>query len=696
MRFFALLLFSVFIYVSLPAQTYSSDKLRQKCQVLRRFLEQNHYQPLQWNDSSSSRLFDKWMEVLDEDKRYFTKSDINELSGYRYKLDKEMMGKSWGFFDKSINLYRLRLQQSDSIVNALLSKPLDFSKPDNLHFPFGDYASSLQELTQRWQEVTKWKILDRILDEEEDTVHPFTAKIPANFALLESKAIEKIKKQHDARMQDILPPSPDFEKGLEDDYLNAICWCYDPHTEYMNIAAEKEFETELSRFEYSAGIDVDKNDKGEWQISRLVPGGTAWRNGDLHQGDILLKIKSGEHAEQELADLSEDEVMSLLQGASDEKLVITLRTTGGSQKTVTLTKEKVEDDENIVKSFVLADSKKVGYIKLPGFYSETDEQKQDNDEGCANDVAKEVVKLKEDSIEGLIIDLRYNGGGSIWEAQQLAGIFIDIGTICSIKDKDGEVHFLKDPNRGTIYDGPILIMVNSQSASASELVSAALQDYNRALIVGSTTYGKGTAQQILPLDTTGKITEKDNPDDYIKVTDEKFYRITGGTTQWKGVIPDITLPDFYTPEKYLEKGSKSALLPDLSKPAMYEQLPSIPIEALQRLSEKRVNADSSFAEVKKFSDWFQQYLTSIDVPLQWPAFFTYSKKVDDMYSLWEKGADKNNAHIKVINNKFDTERLKFLSSTGIEINDGYLDRIGKDEYIRESYNIMLDWINMKN
>ena len=215
------------------------------------------------------------------------------------------------------------------------------------------------------------------MDDEADSAHPFTAKIPANFAALESDAIDRIKMQHTAHMEDLLQPSPDFEKGLEADYLNAICWCYDPHTEYMNIAAEKEFETELSRFEYSAGIDVDKNDKGEWEISRLVPGGTAWRNGNMHQGDILLKIKSGKHAEQELADLSEDEVMALLQGASDEKLIITLRTSGGSQKTVALVKEKVDNDENIVKSFVLADSKKIGYIKLPGFYSETDEEKQE-------------------------------------------------------------------------------------------------------------------------------------------------------------------------------------------------------------------------------------------------------------------------------------------------------------------------------
>jgi carboxyl-terminal processing protease len=688
------LLLSVCVCVSLQAQPVNSDKLRQKCMVLRRFLEQKHYQPLQWNDSSASLLFDKWISELDGDKRYFTQADIKELNGYRYKLADEMLGKSWQFFDRSVYLYHLRLQQSDSILNSLLNKPVDFSRPDSIHFPFTSYASSLPMLAQRCQQVIKWRILHQIEDAESDSAHPFTEKTPANFAALESDAIDRIKKQHAAHMQDLLQTPSEFEKGMEEEYLRAITWCYDPHTEYMNVSNAKEFETEVSRFEYSAGIDVEKNDKGEWEVSRLVPGGNAWRNGDIHQGDILLKIKSGEHAEKELVDLNEEEVMALLQGASDEKLIITLRTSGGSQKTVALVKEKIDNDENIVKSFVLDNSKKIGYIKLPGFYSQPEEE-EGNSNGCANDVAKEVVKLKEDSIQGLILDLRYNGGGSMWEAIQLAGIFIDVGPLCSTKDKDGTVHFMKDPNRGTIYDGPMIVMVNAQSASASELVSAVLQDYNRALIVGDTTYGKGSAQVVLPLDTTGTITEKDKPEDFVKVTEKKFYRVNGSTTQWKGVIPDINLPDIYVPVKYKERGNASALLPDNSKVAMYDALPPIPVAQLKQLSAARVNTDSSFLEVKKFSGWLQQYTTGIDVPLQWPAFFRFSKNVDEVYDILQRKEDKNGTLVKTGNNKFDAERIKLQDITGQQINQGYLQQIGKDYYIREAYNIMLDWINLQ-
>ncbi len=693
-QFFIGFLFSVCVCVSLQAQPVNSDKLRQKCLVLRRFLEMKHYQPLQWNDSSSSLLFNKWIDELDEDKRYFTQGDIAELNTYRYKLGDEMLGKSWQFFDRSVAIYRLRLKQSDSIINSILDKPLDFSKPDYIHFPFATYASGLPMLVQRFQQAIKWRILHRIEDAESDSAHLFTEKIPANFLALEAKAIDRIKKQHAARMQDLLQTPPEFEKAMEEEYLRAITWCYDPHTEYMNVSNAKEFETEVSRFEYSAGIDVEKNDKGEWQVARLVPGGNAWRNGDIHQGDVLLKIKSGEHPEKELADLNEGEVMALLQGASDEKLTITLRTSGGNQKTIALVKEKIDNDENIVKSFVLNNSKKIGYIKLPGFYSQPDEE-ENNSNGCANDVAKEVVKLKEDSIQGLILDLRYNGGGSMWEAIQLAGIFIDIGPICSTKDKDGNVHFLKDPNRGTIYDGPMIVMVNAQSASASELTSAVLQDYNRALIVGDTTYGKGTAQVVLPMDTTGTITEKDKPEDFVKVTEKKFYRVNGSTTQWKGVIPDINLPDIYIPLRYKERGNASALLPDNSKVAMYDALPPIPVTQLKQLSAARVSTDSSFLEIQKFSGWLQKYTAGVDVPLQWPAYFAFSKNVDEVYSILQRKEDKNGILVKTGNNKFDAERIRFQDITGQQTNQGYLDRIGKDYYIREAYNIMLDWLSLQ-
>jgi len=695
MRRTAALIFFTLITFSVSAQKYDSGKLRQKCLLMRRFLELNHYRPIVWDDSASSLLFDKWIEVLDEDKKYFIKADIDELNTYRYKLADELMGKNWTFFDRSITLYKKRLLLADSIETAIYNKPLDFSKSEALHLPYISYATSVEELTKRWQSAVKWQVLDNIM-EDDDTTDNFTTKAPANFSKLISEAIASLKKQHEAHMESTLPPSPYFEDNLGDRYLDAICWCYDPHTNYMNLSAKKEFETEVGKFEYSVGIDLEKNDNGEWGIAKLIPGGAAWRNGDLHVGDVLLKVRSGNHPAVNLKEMTEEEVLDLLQGANDDSVAITIRSKGGTQKTVALTKEKVEDDESIVKSFELGDSAKVGYIKLPGFYSDPEDTLGLSTNGCANDVAKEIVKMKRDNIKGLIIDLRYNGGGSAWEAVQLSGIFIDIGSICSMKEKSGKVHFWKDPNRGTIYDGPLIIMVNSESASASELTSAALQDYNRALIVGSTTYGKGTAQELIPLDTTGKESAQSNTTDYVKVTDSRFYRIDGRSVQWKGVEPDISLPDLSLPEKFRERGCPSALYPDNSKPAYYDKLPDIPVAQLKKMSKARVEADSSyFNKVKAKSAIFSQEFFGVDIPLQWASFFNYTKNQEELYNEWNNENEDKPSLVKVTNNGFDAAQIALESNTSKEINNTYLSRISKDDYIRESYNIMLDWIKIK-
>jgi carboxyl-terminal processing protease len=385
-----------------------------------------------------------------------------------------------------------------------------------------------------------------------------------------------------------------FKTELENDYLNTIAWCYDPHTSYMSISQKKDFDTHMSASEYSAGFELEENDKGDLTISFLQPGGSAWRSGQLHTGDQLIKIKS-EGIEKEIATIGDDELENMLGGNNQAGLEVTVKTAAGELKTIKLSKEKIDDEESIVKSYVLQGNKNIGYINLPGFYSREDDSITDEKDikydGCANDVSKEIVKLRKDTIAGLILDLRYNGGGSMWEAMQLAGIFIDIGPVASVKDKDGKVRFLKDPNRGTIYDGPLMVLINGRSASASEFVSAVLQDYNRALIVGGTTYGKGTAQIVLPMDTMPFSNNK-NYTEFVKVTQQKFYRVNGSTTQWKGVLPDIELPDIYSDELNKEKANSSALQPDNSKTGIYQAAAALPAQSLKLKSEQRTVNDA--------------------------------------------------------------------------------------------------------
>jgi carboxyl-terminal processing protease len=672
------------------AQQSNTNTLRQKTITLRRFLEQNHYQPLQWNDSASLRLYSHWMELLDKEKLLFSKTEIVQLKPYTAKLDEEMVGKEWDFFNKSTALYKTCLLRADSIIKATLAKPLDFSVPDILNWPLVNYPDNSNGIYKTWQQYLKWKVLHSIADVVMDsaTGNSNYDKPPANFAELEIKAMAATKKQELLWVQNKLAALEQSGKEMEDTYLSAISWCYDPHTQYMNAETKTDFDTEMSGLEFSTGFQMDENEKGEWEIIYLVPGGPAWRNGELHKGDILIKIQSGDKPALMLADAGTEQLSKILEGSSNEKITITVRTASGMQKTVVLSKEKITSEESVVKSFILQGSKKIGYIDLPGFYVK--EGDNDNIGGCSNDVAKEIIKLKKDSIAGLLLDLRFNGGGSLGEALELAGIFINEGPLTSIKDKTGKVHFLKDPNRGTIYDGPLLVMVNTLSASASELLAAVLQDYHRAIIAGSPTYGKGSAQIILPMDTSGNFSDKAKYDSYVKVTNEKFYRIDGSATQRKGVIPDIELPDAYAVDKFRESANISALQTDNSKAAFYQVLPVLPVAALKLKSAERVAAENNFKKITAFTTWYKSLDAGRNIPLQWTAYINFYKKNKEMYIALEK--DSTGYGINVINNGFDAERLQLITEQGKSINQSNIKRIEKDNYIAECYKIMQDWL----
>ena len=689
-------LYLLFIVFSSQCTLAQQTNFRQKTIILRRFLEMNHYKPVQWNDSSSIMLYNKWLGKLDGEKLFFTQNDIAVLEPFKTKLDEELMGKTvaMDFFNRSSALYKTRLQKTDSIIQSALAKPLDFSKPDNFTFPANDYAAA-NMIALRWQQFLKWRVLDIIADKLIGQGKKLSDVLPADFAQLETGAREKTKAQERAYVRNLLQTPQRFAEDMEDEYLNTIAWCYDPHTTYMNTKEKHEFEAMTSAAEFSAGFDVKENDKGDKTIGFLQPGGSAWRSGELHTGDVLVKVKV-DGKEKEVADIEDDEELdNLLSGANQSDVEVTVRTSAGAVKNVKLTKEKIDAEESIVKSYVLHGKTNVGYIHLPGFYSrEQETPKSEKDitfDGCANDVSKEIVKLRKDTIGGLILDLRYNGGGSMWEAMQLAGIFIDIGPVASVKDKDGKVHFLKDPNRGTIYDGPLIVLVNGESASASEFVSAVLQDYNRAIIVGGTTYGKGTAQVVLPMDTA-EINPNGKYDDFVKVTEEKFYRVNGSTTQWKGVVPDIMLPDMYSDDSFKEKANSSALQPDQSKVGIYEALPALPISSLKSKSEQRVANQDYFKNIAEFAKWYKQYKTGIAVPLQWSSYAAEYAKRMEMFKLPDEEA-KAAAAVSVTNNSFDNQRITLSTEHSKQVNATYLKHVQKDMTLGEAYNIMMDWIN---
>jgi carboxyl-terminal processing protease len=685
--FFALLLVLPFLTI---AQVKPVNAFQQKAMLLKRFMDKNHYQPLQWNDSSSVMLFDKWIKDLDREKLFFTQKDIATLSSYKNNLDDEMLGKSWSFFDASITLYKRRIQKADSLIQVYLSKPIDFSKPDNVTWPATTFTASETELTKRWQQYLKWRLLDNIADHITDDGTVLTTSPPKDFTKIEVEERQSGQKLESNYIKNKLQTPELFLDNMKDDYLNAIAWCYDPHSNYMNLKEKDEFNALVSAMEYSAGVSVDENEKGDKTIGYLQPGGSAWKSGQLHKGDVLLKVKIN-GVEKDIANTSDDELEDILSGNKSGDIEITFKTAAGVVKTTKLLLEKVSDEEEKVKSYVVKSNKKIGYINLPGFYSREEDYKDLKYDGCANDVSKEIIKLRKDNIEALILDLRDNGGGSMWEAMQLAGIFIDIGPVASVKEKDGKVSFLKDPNRGTIYDGPLIVLINGQSASASEFLSATLQDYNRAIIVGGTTYGKGTAQVVEPLDTN-KVDPNKKYEDFVKVTERKFYRVNGSTVQWKGVEPDIVLPDFFEDISFKEKANVSALKPDNSKVGNYTAASALPLSALKIKSEARVNADPFFKTKQLISKYISQSKNGITIPLQWSSFSQYYTKEKERFALFEDEKIDAKTDIIADNNLFDKEKFKTSGKQEKETNETYLKLIAADKVIAEACKIFEDML----
>ena len=652
-------------------------------------MDKNHYKPLIWNDSSSLLLYDHWLQELDDDKIYFTKKDISLFQQYRNN-SAEIRSNGQDLFSLSVTLYRKRLREADSSINSYLSKPIDFTKPDRFRWPADDFASDVKELELRRQHYLKWSVLDNIADELTSDKKPLPETVPTGFAKSEADERLRIQKRETAMFRLLLQSPEEFRGDMEDEFLNAIAWCYDPHSTYMNFREKEQFEAEVSAEEFTAGFTLEENEKGERLIDHLQPGGSAWRSGQVHKGDVLLKIAI-DKKEYNAADLSDSQISSLL--GSSGNMIMTVKTIAGEIKTVKLAQEKITDEESTVKSYLVKSTKTFGYIDLPGFYSRETDGKKLTYEGCAKDLSRELIKLRKDSISGLIIDLRNNGGGSMWEAIQLSGIFIDAGPVASAKDREGKSIFLKDPNRGTLYDGPMVILVNGRSASASEFFAAAMQDYNRAIIVGGSTYGKGTAQSIKPLDTLPGGSVKDYAD-FVKVTGDKFYRVNGSTVQWQGVVPDIILPDIYSGFEFKERTHASALVPDQGKAGYYQPLPALPIASLQQQSAARIKDNSYFKSINELISKINEREKGTDIPLQWRSFAEFYQKQNG--DLNQEITDQSaKIAITAANNGFDSERQVGAEEAATEANKNFLHSISQSSEIAEACRILEDYIKLK-
>ncbi len=675
---------------------YTQSSLQQKAIVLKRMIELNHLAPKPVDDSFSADMFKIIINRADRRRLLFTDAEFKSLQAYNNKLDEELNKKEWTFYDLFATLYKKALTRADSIITKLSQKPFDFNVNEtvtsNKREEF-NFATDVSSLSARWLRYLKYSALDQLFDiAAADTTGKTSLKTVIGTA--EAKVREQLKKNEIKNLKRLTTQQGGIDGHITELYLNALASVFDPHTNYFSPQGKQQFQESLSTEALSFGLELDENEKGQIVVDMLTPGGPAWKSGDLNKGDILLSVLWEGKEVADMTGATLEEAYEELEKSSTDKLILKFKKADGTEKTVMLKKEKLENEENIVKGFVLQGEKKIGYILLPGFYTEWENE---SGSSCANDVAKEIVKLKKENIDGLILDVRYNGGGSLGEALEMTGIFIDEGPVVGIKSKDPKVVFLKDPNRGTIFSGPMVLMVNGQSASASEMLAAALQDYNRAVIVGSATFGKATMQQMFSLDTFSKKAAAMNTDrDMVKITDGKLYRLTGESAQRNGVVPDVLLPDAFDGIEYREKFSPNALVGDpVAKNNYYKPLPALPVNELAAKSALRIKSDDNFRDIQQIIlMMIARREKSETISLKWEEFEKWARQNAKELEALKGDVVAAGKKFTVTNHGLDKVLLA-NNEYAREINQVWLDDINEDIYIQEAFLVLCDLIKLR-
>lgn len=521
--------------------------------TITRMAEIYHVQPRPVDKVFSKDLFSQMIHALDADKIYFCQEDIQKLETWQYRLDNQLLNKKEDFINLLVLLYTKKINQTDSIIER-------FSKT---HFDLGKYESykvsedSIFSSTDAMREIKLYKLVKRnLLETIVDVYDEDSTKKNIKPDSLEARARKKVCHTFQRDIQRIRQTIGGLPGFVSNAWCESVASCYDPHTEFFSPEKKEEFQGELGDKQLQFGFSVGQG-KDATEITRLKPGSPAYESGMIHVGDRIMALQWEGNEEVDVSDGSADEVNAFISGDHGKTLTLTLKKSDGPTRKVTLHKGKstLNNENSKVRSFILKGDHRIGVISLPAFYTDWNGQEGGNN-GCADNVAREIIKLKKENIEGLILDLRFNGGGSMMEAIALAGIFIEGGPVGMTSDKEGKIYTMKDMNRGTPYHGPLVLLVNGYTASASEMLAGTLQDYHRALIVGSPSFGKATAQVVLPLDTVfdeKHMERMKTADYYLKITTDRLFRVNGTSAQQLGIIPDIYLPDLAEIQSEREK-----------------------------------------------------------------------------------------------------------------------------------------------
>jgi carboxyl-terminal processing protease len=672
------------------------SKYEKILQIVGEILTQGHYSPKDINDDFSKKVYAKYFEELDPDKNIFMQSDLVVLDKYSTKIDDEIKGAPVQFFLEAGKLFNQRAEEASGIYKDILSKPFDFSVNESIVTDPKkiDFASTPAERREQWRKRLKYLTLQRFVDLQEARESNKGQKdfVVKSDAELEKEARDKVKTAMDRIFERYRLKFNDDEKFSI--YVNTITSMMDPYTEFFPPVDKRYFDEQLSGSFYGIGAQLTY-DEGNIKIASVLPGGPAQKSGEIEAGDIIVKVAQGKETPVELTGYDVTDAVKVIRGQKGTEVKLTLRKKDGLLKTVSLIRDKIVQDESYVRSAVINQgTSKIGYIYLPEFYANFDDPSDPHRSSA--DVANEVKKLKEEKVDGIVIDLRNNGGGSLYDVIQIAGLFIDQGPIVQVKDREGQPQVMKDKDGGVLYDGPLAVMVNEFSASASEIFAAAIQDYGRGVIIGSTsTYGKGTVQRPIGLDPSSNFMSSNSDLGSLKLTLQKFYRISGGSTQLKGVVPDVIIPDYYEYLKLRERDNTNALPWDEISKAQYKPWQSgYDLQIIKNLSASRVASDSVFRLIKQETDLLAKQ-NDKEYPLQLDQFKKEQRSSRNAIKEIEKLV-KMDKSMQASFLKQDEPRYESVDKDKTERYKQWLSGISKDVYVDQAIKVVNDIVNQQN
>ncbi len=667
------------------------DKYELILQQVTDMLEVAHFNPKKVDDEFSKNIFKKYLEALDPDKSIFLSSDVQSLKKYETVIDDEMHGAKIQFFHAVDAIYTKRVNELNSLYPSLLANPFQFNSdetiildPEKIDFPKTEQARK-----DAWRKRIKFLTLEKYADflDARDKLSKSDTAYKSDIEL-EKEAREKVRKlvtRNFDRMVSKTKPDERFDM-----FINVITNYMDPHTTFFPPIEKRSFDEQMSGRFYGIGASLRSDEGGIIRIATIVAGLPAWKSQQIVVGDQVLKVGQATEEPVDLTGFETEEAVKLIRGKKGTEVRLTLKKADGSIKIVSMIRDEVILDETYAKSAVIVEEgKKIGYIFLPEFYADWE---RPNGPKCSQDVAREIIKLKEQNVEGIIMDLRNNGGGSLYDVVQMVGLFIPEGPIVQVKDREGNPQILRDRDKGVLYDGPLAVMVNEFSASASEIFAAAIQDYGRGIVLGSTsTYGKGTVQRNIGLEPNSGLFNKELTDiGTIKLTLQKFYRINGGSTQLKGVTPHIILPDQYETLKYREKDNPDALPWDEIQKAFYaKQVPTYDLEYIKRKSVERITVHPTFNAIKASSVLLEKANEKV-YSLQLSKYRDEQKELRASFKrIDESSKDLKSLQVNML--VTDEQRLS-ADSDKIERRKQWISSLSKDIYVKETSNVVADMI----